>query len=461
MFCKKCGKQLPDGARFCSGCGTSLDAAPVVEPVVAVEEPPKKPGNKKLIIAIIALVVLIAVGVGVFILVDYLTEDSSYSSEDDEDKKKEAYDAAMALLEEGKYDEALAAFKEITDYSKSEKQVKKLEQWQADYDAAHELLAQQNYSGARDAFYALGDYRDSLEMAESGVSYAQYMDEYESYTDGYNLINTAELFKTMNGYKDSDEMVDKCYLKACESFLNGNDLSTAEYYSEYLSDEYKAEFQALLSEACADSQVLQILTEALEEWSTANTYALEYAVIEDALNKLLEYDGSVYSDYELEYYTECYVDALHDVLDVMEADGSIDNIADYYEATSNAMYYVEQLMQNCDLFADDDEMYNFYDGASEYYNANRQIELMLEDYLWGISVSPDESGNYYAYVYNYTGYSFDVDITLTYSMNDVLLDQQDTFTVTFYAYEDLNVYLPFPAEDFDGWYADWVFYNIQ
>lgn len=29
MFCEKCGKQLPDGARFCNGCGAKIEAEPV------------------------------------------------------------------------------------------------------------------------------------------------------------------------------------------------------------------------------------------------------------------------------------------------------------------------------------------------------------------------------------------------------------------------------------------------
>ncbi len=37
MFCTKCGKQLPEGARFCIGCGTAVAAMPVVAPVAPAE----------------------------------------------------------------------------------------------------------------------------------------------------------------------------------------------------------------------------------------------------------------------------------------------------------------------------------------------------------------------------------------------------------------------------------------
>jgi len=37
MFCPNCGKQVPDGSKFCIGCGTPLNAGPVEETVKAVE----------------------------------------------------------------------------------------------------------------------------------------------------------------------------------------------------------------------------------------------------------------------------------------------------------------------------------------------------------------------------------------------------------------------------------------
>lgn len=40
MYCKKCGKQLEDGAKFCSVCGTSTDnKAPVAPPTRTSSQP--------------------------------------------------------------------------------------------------------------------------------------------------------------------------------------------------------------------------------------------------------------------------------------------------------------------------------------------------------------------------------------------------------------------------------------
>lgn len=54
MFCKNCGKQLPDNSKFCTGCGAQLNAAqPTAEPVAPVAEPvaPVAPAEPESVVA--------------------------------------------------------------------------------------------------------------------------------------------------------------------------------------------------------------------------------------------------------------------------------------------------------------------------------------------------------------------------------------------------------------------------
>lgn len=73
MFCSNCGKQIEDGAAFCSGCGTSLNSQPQpnVQTPPPVYQPPivqqpvqqqinQKPISKKKRAAGIVMVVLSA-----------------------------------------------------------------------------------------------------------------------------------------------------------------------------------------------------------------------------------------------------------------------------------------------------------------------------------------------------------------------------------------------------------------
>ena len=39
ITCPKCNKELPDGTKFCSGCGSNVTSTPVVEETPAVETP--------------------------------------------------------------------------------------------------------------------------------------------------------------------------------------------------------------------------------------------------------------------------------------------------------------------------------------------------------------------------------------------------------------------------------------
>ena len=43
MFCSKCGKQNPDGAAFCDGCGNQLNAAPAAPQQPVYQQPPVAP----------------------------------------------------------------------------------------------------------------------------------------------------------------------------------------------------------------------------------------------------------------------------------------------------------------------------------------------------------------------------------------------------------------------------------
>lgn len=55
MYCEKCGKNLPEGTKFCSGCGTSVEpkigstpplvTGPPIPPITKASPPPPPPGR--------------------------------------------------------------------------------------------------------------------------------------------------------------------------------------------------------------------------------------------------------------------------------------------------------------------------------------------------------------------------------------------------------------------------------
>lgn len=214
MFCTNCGKQLPDGTRFCIYCGTPTTeaadpqlpvqeeaasdsaqivqepvyAAPTQEPVYSapIQEPvyqepvyqepvyqepipyiptctdtpnapaPRKKKKTGLIVAI-ALVLVLAVAGGVVYYIH--TQNTN------------AYNDAVTLLEERDYDGALAAFRDLGSFRDSADQAAGLEELQADYNVALKLLKDNEFDEAAAAFKKLDDYRDSKEYVDSKISY--------------------------------------------------------------------------------------------------------------------------------------------------------------------------------------------------------------------------------------------------------------------------------------------------
>ncbi len=470
MFCRKCGKQLPDGARFCTGCGANLEETPVTPvtpvetaaPVAAPEAPaaaPKKLNVKKLAIFIIVPLLIIGIGLGVFFGIQAKKEADAAA---EEARLEEAYDKAMDLLKDRQYEQALAAFKEITEYERSEKQIKKLEKWQKEYDDAMAVLEEGNYDSARTRFYELGEYRDSQEMYEFGVTYRELMDQFDAGTDSYGYTSLADQFSWIEEYKDSAQMRDKCYLEACRQFLENGDTYNAEYYSSYLSEEYKEEYQKIFDEICADGRALEAIRKGLQARMSTETdveyrdaLVAEIQAIEDQL------DG-VFADSTLRYYVECYMDELKGLADCIDEDGTVSDMVAYYGAHADALYYLEYLNSDFGFLEEDEELKAEYVGASDYYEALESIERTLQNTFRGVTVYPDMDGKYYVNLSNYTGYSFTLDLTFTYSLGDVDLGIVNTATIEVpnYEYLKVDVQIP-PDQECDTWTANWVISNIQ
>lgn len=93
MFCKNCGKELPDGVKFCDGCGASQEAANnTVAPVNTVPDSiPKKNNNLKVII--IAVVVVVCFAIGSFVIAPSFSKDNDESKPTNDVSQSQNVDA--------------------------------------------------------------------------------------------------------------------------------------------------------------------------------------------------------------------------------------------------------------------------------------------------------------------------------------------------------------------------------
>lgn len=139
------------------------------EEKAAAEAKAKKTKKMAMIIAPIVVVAIIAA-----VLISNVIKKNQ-----EEAARLEAYNAAVAMVEAGQYDEAIAAFEALGEYEDSAKQIElaksareeaAIEKANADaYAKAESLLAAGNYAEACAAFYALGNYSDSKDRLKESL----------------------------------------------------------------------------------------------------------------------------------------------------------------------------------------------------------------------------------------------------------------------------------------------------
>ena len=112
------------------------------------------------------------------------------------------YKAAMQLCEDGRYEEAIAAFEALGDYKDSPEQ--KLD---AEYQLALKLYEDGKYEEARIALEALDGYRDSEDLARD-AAYCAAVELCEA--GSYDEAITA--FRALDGYRDSEAQLENCYI---------------------------------------------------------------------------------------------------------------------------------------------------------------------------------------------------------------------------------------------------------
>jgi len=174
-------------------------------------------GGKKKIIGIAATVLVMVAAVVILLL------NSSA-------KKAAAYEEAAALLTGGAYREAAAAYGELGTYKDSAQRMAEAEekaaeaeaaaaaaererQLAAQYDAAVQLLEEREYSEAVEVFTELGDYRDAAEQLKTAQEGVQKSGEYNTAAEvmaAGNYEAAIALWERLGDFSDSQEQLEIC-----------------------------------------------------------------------------------------------------------------------------------------------------------------------------------------------------------------------------------------------------------
>ncbi|MBE6612386.1 MAG: zinc-ribbon domain-containing protein [Ruminococcaceae bacterium] len=189
--CPKCGRVLDAEDMFCPGCGENL-AAPVpvkldIPANASIEEFNRritagKKKKKRFLFIWLPIILVVLIGAGVLSWFLYFEPNSRYTE-------------ALALYDDGKYEEAIGMFTELDGFKDSEEQITRCETAikQEKYDKAIALYEQdKNYGAAITALEALDGFSDSAakieEIREAYLSFAQIA--YALISRGYDLDQT-------------------------------------------------------------------------------------------------------------------------------------------------------------------------------------------------------------------------------------------------------------------------------
>lgn len=253
------------------------------------EEAQKKARMKKLGVRIgIAAMIIVAL-----LLIAKLTQ--AYL---EEKARKDAYNNAVTLMEDGKYDEAIEGFKALEGYEDSEVMITEAENRKA-YAAAEELLAAGKLEEAKKAFENLGDFSDSKKRVEEIIeqqnanAYAEAekllaegkydeaiikFQELGNYSDSAKRVEEAKTAKNESLYKQATEYAEKEeYSKALDIFKELGDYKDSAAKAEEMQELYnEQEYEAaeeLMDEG--DYQAAQSKFERLGDYADSSDRAQE------------------------------------------------------------------------------------------------------------------------------------------------------------------------------------------
>jgi len=139
------------------------------------------------------------------------------------------YNDALALMDAGKYEEAIVAFKDLDGYKDSEDKISECETFilENKYQSAISLLNEEKYTQALSAFESLGGYKDSVEKASTCRTLI-LEDKYQTALSLLNSKNYSEAitaFEELDGYKDSAARITACENAIIQNYESKYDLS--------------------------------------------------------------------------------------------------------------------------------------------------------------------------------------------------------------------------------------------
>lgn len=283
-------------------------------------------------------------------------------------KKNNAYDNALALLENGQYEEAIQAFSLLGDYKDSTEKVQTAQNEQK-YVNAIALLDVGKYDEAIETFSELGNYRDSIDcILNAKYDWALALLEVENYKDSYAL------FENLGDYKDANRYFDRFQ----QIYLLISEIST-DYTKEY---QYR---NGQLVEEQFKSSGISIITQ-YEYDAQGNTISIHYCQNGKEINTHT-YDYDANGNVTVYHY---YVDGLEQFTHAYEYDANGRVIKDTYDSFPSPCWYSYEYDTNGNKIRE--KLYYVGEEDAYYsdqyeYDDNNQPTVQIREYSNGLKYS--------------------------------------------------------------------------
>jgi len=414
-----------------------------------------------------------------------------------------AYNDAMALLDAGSYEEALAKFEALEDFEDSEKHAKELKRLQSGYDEALELLEDHEFTDAQELFEELKNYRDSREQAKYNVDYqkalyymacaeteddsaldvlyekpkssskdtgteAETKEEVPAEESADEVTGTlaltlyeaaADIFEDLDDYRDSAVKYQECYYKMAQIYLQNEALDAALELRDNMSEaDSEAIFQEYLTH-CADATFLTDLEAALEaraelaraaESTNADLVAAEFDVIE-------KYESMRFHDEALLALYLSYMEGLNLQSSALDTNGYVKTLSKWHSGVIQRYEIVNQLHAQYGFLQDNADLSEIFIGQTDAIRASCAVEAMLEDQLYNNPLEYDNTLGFYLTLNNTSGYSFQLTLfNYFYGNGELVLETETIWDVPQSGTIDLLLEFPEDDNSWDSWYMPYT-----
>ena len=214
------------------------------------------------------------------------------------------YNNAIAMFENGQYDEAIIAFTNLGNYKDSINKITQVQNAKIEfemnqkYDNANKLFEEKKYDEAGAIFEELGDYKDSSKMKEYSLGFSFFEQE--------NYFRASSCYKKILDFKDSKKMFNEC------TYILGNDRLKDKLYSAAITY-----FVQITNYKDADNLLKEsyylIAEEYLKEknYTDAASYLLKIVYYKDSSEKIQQiydiatqmYNNNNYVEAKYIYYS--------------------------------------------------------------------------------------------------------------------------------------------------------------